>query len=324
VKRALIAVSAALLLLLLRPGGPVLAAAPVFESVEVVQPRSLTVGDHLQYVIKVEADRGSTLSVAPGGLPAYLTSTQMPRFESAAGVRGNGRIDLTMTLELAVFQTGDLQVPPIKVNVKDSAGATTTLETDPTRLFVDSVLPPSGDLTPRDLKPQAEIGSAGFAYSRPAVALVLIGLLAAIAVFAWRKRHRHPLAVAEPVSEAFAGPEDRARAALDLAGAAFAGDRDFVAYYETLALTVRGYLTERFGFAAFALTTRELRDAMLLHGIDRWQARLVNGLLAQCDAVVFAHYRPALPRADADLTAAYEIVEMSRPKPAPEEVAVAQ
>jgi hypothetical protein len=33
---------------------------------------------------------------------------------------------------------------------------------------------------------------------------------------------------------------------------------------------------------------------------------------------MFAHYRPAGERADADLTAAYEIIEMSRPLPEPE------
>jgi hypothetical protein len=46
----------------------------------------------------------------------------------------------------------------------------------------------------------------------------------------------------------------------------------------------------------------------------------VGGLLEQCDAVVFAGYRPALERAELDLTAAFEVVEMSRPdeaKPAP-------
>jgi hypothetical protein len=47
--------------------------------------------------------------------------------------------------------------------------------------------------------------------------------------------------------------------------------------------------------------------------LDRWQVRVAGGLLAQCDSVVYAHYRPAMERADADLTAAYEIVEMSRP-----------
>ena len=67
--------------------------------------------------------------------------------------------------------------------------------------------------------------------------------------------------------------------------------------------------------AAFAMTTRELGDQILNRGVDRWQARLVSGLLSQCDAVVFAGYRPALERADTDLTAAYEIVEMSRPQP---------
>ncbi len=59
---------------------------------------------------------------------------------------------------------------------------------------------------------------------------------------------------------------------------------------------------------------------MLKRGLDRWQVRVASGLLEQCDAVVYAQYRPAPERADADLTAAYEIVEMSRPEPEPEEV----
>ena len=113
------------------------------------------------------------------------------------------------------------------------------------------------------------------------------------------------------------GPEDRARAILEAAGAAFATNRDFVAYYGTIAVTVRNYLTERYGFHAFALTTVELRNEMNRRGIDRWQARLVDGLLTQCDSAVYARYMPALERADHDLTAAYEIVEMSRPQPEP-------
>ena len=86
---------------------------------------------------------------------------------------------------------------------------------------------------------------------------------------------------------------------------------------------MRSYLTDRFGFPAFALTTTELQERMVRQGLDRWQARLVGGLLNQCDAVVYASYRPARERADADLTAAYEIVEMSRQaEPELEEVAI--
>jgi hypothetical protein len=140
-------------------------------------------------------------------------------------------------------------------------------------------------------------------------------LIAAIALLIWHERvmRRRVVAVPEPVLEGL-GPEDRARAVLDRAGTEFETSREYVAYYSEIAVTVRNYLTERFGFPAFALTTSELQEAMVRRGVDRWQARLAGGLLSQCDAVVYAHYRPALERADADLTAAYEIVEMTRPE----------
>jgi hypothetical protein len=44
-------------------------------------------------------------------------------------------------------------------------------------------------------------------------------------------------------------------------------------------------------------------------GADRFAARLVGGLLEECDSVVYAGYRPAAERRRADLTMAREIVE---------------
>jgi len=76
---------------------------------------------------------------------------------------------------------------------------------------------------------------------------------------------------------------------------------------------VRKYLADRFEFPAFALTSRELEEQMMQRGLDRWQIRVVGGLISQCDSVVYRRYRPAPERAEHDLTAAYEIVEMSRP-----------
>ena len=89
-----------------------------------------------------------------------------------------------------------------------------------------------------------------------------------------------------------------------------------IAEQEALAHINADY-TERYGFHAFALTTTELRNEMNRRGIDRWQSRLIDGLLTQCDAAVYARYVPALERAGHDLTAAFEIVEMSRPQPEP-------
>lgn len=53
---------------------------------------------------------------------------------------------------------------------------------------------------------------------------------------------------------------------------------------------------------------------MTSHGVDRWQARLVSGLLDRCDRAVYARQYPDPASADHDLTVAFEIVELSRPR----------
>ena len=86
-------------------------------------------------------------------------------------------------------------------------------------------------------------------------------------------------------------------------------DSDPVAAYRALAFAVRRHLAEQYGFPARALTASELERRMEAEGLDRWQARLVAGLLENCDAVVYAGYRPAPERRRHDLTMAREIVE---------------
>ena len=75
---------------------------------------------------------------------------------------------------------------------------------------------------------------------------------------------------------------------------------------------MRRYLSERYGFPAYAMTRRELQRHMSRSGLDRWPARLTGNLLEQCDAVQFARFAPAPERQDADLTAAYEIIELTQ------------
>ena len=297
------------------------AADPVVTDMRVEAPDTLTVGDRVRYVIELEADAGTTVFLAPGTLPEALSLAEAPEIRTRS--LGDGRIAITITLELAAFLPGELLITPLQLRYVGPDGATGQIETPASRLDVTSVLPPGGDLSPRDLKPQAEISATVAAFLLPALIAACVALVIGLGLLVWRLRRPRPLPLVEVEAAAIVvGPEDDARAQLDRAGARFGGERDHVAYYETIAVTVRGYLTERFGFPAFALTTSELQDQMIRRGIERWQARLVSGLLAQCDAVVFARYRPAFERADADLTAAYEIVEMSRPKTAePEEVA---
>ncbi len=294
-----------------------MAAEPVVTDLRIEAPDRVTVGDRVRYVIEVEADAGTTVFLAPRALPDALSLAKTPTMTSRPAAT-EGRIVVTLALEVAPFAPGELIVPPLRLRYRGPDAAAGEIETPASQLRVASVLPAQGEATLRDLKAQAEIGDAPAAIVLP----VLIGAGAALAVVlallaGRQRRSRAKAATALPTTAAAVknlGPEDSARRVLDRAGSDFQRERDFGAYYSAIAVTVRAYLTQRFGFPAFALTTGEMQEQMVAQGMDRWQARLVGGLLSQCDAVVFASYEPALERADADLTAAYEIVEMSRTK----------
>jgi len=288
------------------------AAAPVVLDMQIEGPGELTVGDRVTYVITLEADEGTEFTLAQASLPPVVEVVGTPRTSSRPA--GDGRVEVTMRFDLAIFYTGSVPIPPIALRYVDG-DTSGTIETQPSLIAVASVLPAAGgEITPRDLKPQAEIGLSSPAWIVPAISAVTIGLVTVATLLFWRIRRLRERAayVPEPVI-VVESPEDRARLVLDQTGVDFGAEGDYVAYYRSIGVAVRSYLSERYGFPAFALTTRELESEMLHRGLDRWQVRVAGGLLSQCDSVVYALYRPAAERADADLTAAYEVVEMSRP-----------
>lgn len=312
-RRALFAATLLLLATFALPMTSVHADAPLLTGVRIEQPDQITVGDRIRYIFTLDTQAGTQIALATDALPPFISLARTP--DLSARSTGGDRVELTLTVELAPFAPGTLDVPPFKLRYRDPTGAEGEIASQATQLEVLSVIDPSADVAPRDLKPQAELGEAGSGLLWPILGGVFVAIAGLVALAVWRTRAaRRVVFEPEPVLEVL-GPEDRARTVLDRAGDEFAAQRNFEAYYAILAVTVRSYLTERFGFPAFALTTRELQDAMVRSGVDRWQARIAGGLLEQCDAVVYAHYRPASERADADLTAAYEIVEMSRPAP---------
>jgi hypothetical protein len=293
-------------------------ADPAVEDQKIEAPDRMTVGDHIRVVVKLNAEPGTTVTLAPGSLADPFVLTKQP------STSVNGR-EVTLTLDMAVFATGDLQLPSLRLAFKERSGNVGEVVTRPASLKVESVLPAdTTDVQLRPLKPQAQIPEPGaFEALVPVGVALALAAVMLLAFFVIRKRSKPGEKPVEIEDESFEEAEDKARGVLDQAGAAFQRDADYVAYYTTMANTLREYLTARFGFPAFALTTTEMQDQMVQRGMDRWQARIVGGLLNQCDAVVYARYRPATERADADLTAAYEIVEMSRPgELAPDDEAV--
>ncbi len=171
------------------------------------------------------------------------------------------------------------------------------------QLDVIETLPADAALELSPLPPPGSISGVESPFLKPAIGL---GIVTAVTLFAaltylvvrWvARRPRKP------------APADGPRPRPDLAGAGAILESDPVGAYRTLSAAVRRHLADTYGFPAVALTARELVRRMEAEGVDRWQARLVGGLLENCDAVVYAGYRPANERRQADLTMALEIVE---------------
>lgn len=223
----------------------------------------------------------------------------------------------TFTFTFAAFELATHPLEAVEVSWLRSDGTTGSELVMPPPIEVVRIRDAT-DVTLRPLKPQATIVGGPPGWVRPAtiagVALAAAVVLAAGGFWLWRQRRRE---VRPPVMVPDVSAEQTARQRLDLAAAAgprHAGTPDYEHYYGELAAAVRAYLTARFGFNASAMTTTELERRMTAEGVGRWQARLVSGLLDRCDAAVFARRYPDPASADHDLTVAFEIIELSRPR----------
>ena len=273
-------------------------------------PATATVGDRLALTITVE-HRADVTVTGPGFGGDYggldLVQIAPPSDAPAAG----GRVRTTIVYTLAAFRTGSFTVPPLTVPYTTADGRVGSVATGQASVTVRSVLAVGdGDLRP--LKPQLDIDAAAPSPVAPALFVaIFVALTAAGYVLHRRIAATRPPTLAADAAAPAPPADAAAREALDALASSGLAARDPVEYYARIAATVRAYLSERFDFAAYAMTRSELERGAAAAGVDRWPARLTANLLEQCDAVQFAGFLPAPERREADLTAAYEIVQLT-------------
>lgn len=261
--------------------------------------RAAAIGEQFTLTIEVLTAPDATVEIDPAA-PAWR-GVEVVRLLSAGKRTEGDRVRHVLTLTVAAFAPGEIAFEPVVSVI--ASGSVTRLQLPAVALRVASSLAPDDPLELTPLPPPAAIGGAESPFLRPAIALGVLALavvLGGLVTAAVRSRRNRPL----PFEPERAVPQP---VLLDEAEALI--DRDPIAAYRKLGLLVRAALGERYRFPARALTTTELGRRMEAAGVDRWQARLVTGLLQECDAVVYAGYRPASERRHADLTMAREIVE---------------
>jgi hypothetical protein len=273
----------------------------------------VTLGDRVRITVSVVHPDDILVTVEPPEQSSSVRITDLPPPTTQPGV-AEGRSLTQFEFVVAAFRLGTQELPPMRVTWLEEDGTSGMTEVPVPPLNVQSTVA-ADDTAPRPLKPQLLVEGAPPAWQVPAAAaagVVLLGALALLAI--WGLRRRAPAPVATPVVPMLA--EDQARRLLEeMALANPLSARDYDTYYGTISIVIRGYLQARFGFRATALTTHELERRMTAEGVERWQARLVGGLLDRCDSAVYARRWPDPASADHDLTVAFEIIELSRPKP---------
>ncbi len=287
--------------------------APSLQGGSTFDPPSASIGDKVTFAVQVTHPDDVILKATPPNITDVDVITVTP---SVTTPSVNGMQTTTFAYTLQPFVLGTLDTGPVRLSWLRADGSVGTLDVTGAKLVLASVRA-STDQALRPLKPQASIAGAPPAWVRPAIAAAVVLAIALIAVLVLAIVRRRRVDEVVETGSIDTSPERIARDALDALGAPrLLAQDDYQSYYGALALTVRTYLAARFGFNAHALTTRELERRMVSHGVDRWQARLVGGLLERCDDAVYARRYPEVASADHDLTVAYEIVELSRPRPA--------
>jgi hypothetical protein len=250
-----------------------------------VTPAEVRIGDRLQA-------RLTLITAAPlAGPPRFpvweqrwgaaeILAVEAPREEG----NGKWRQDLT----LAVFETGEVILPAVEVQLPLADGATWTARTAATSVPVASVLPQPAEeasaLPPEPVR-QLPVGR-GFWWTGAALALAC----AALGWFLWRATRQ----VREAVAALALSPFEALGRALERLRRETDGERLFTG----LSLELRRYIGRALGFPAAEGTTTEIQRRLRDRRLPPELAREALDLLREADRVKFA--RGAADRSHAE------------------------
>ena len=247
----------------------------------------VTVGDPVTLRVSVDHARGTTVawpdSLALGPFEVLVARASGP----------NPADDLfrsSLTLTLAAYELGDLEIPSFRVAVVGAPGDSTVLSTDRFGIRVESVgLDEGGDI--RGLKGPLGIPLSPSRIALWALALLLAGALSLAAYRRLRRRDTGPLEAARAAPRR--PPHEVALEALARLEASPLLERGEVKEYHIQASDIlRTYAEGRFGVTALEMTTRDILAGMERVGAEPSVREGFRGFLDRCDLVKFAKHRP--------------------------------
>ena len=246
-----------------------------------VNPVAATVGDRLTYEITVTAENETGEPVKPEPVLGDVAPFELLDAKAVA----ENELTHKLIFTLALFQTGNFQLPVYTLHWVDAEGKPHSISTEPLFVEILSVLKP-GQKEPENLEigPPAEAILDWREYVLPAaVTIVLVAILLAI-IWWFKKRPKQKINVTEQKSVSPA--ETALRRLADLERKNLPQSGQLKKYFTELSDSLREYLEKEFSVDAMEKTTYEL-ESELPHILEGQKERII-ALLEMCDSVKFA------------------------------------
>ncbi|MFC1662203.1 BatD family protein [Gemmatimonadota bacterium] len=303
---------AGLLVSLLLGSAPLGAQAPRLQAQ--IDTTVVTVGDRITLEIAVDHAFDARV-VWPDSLRLepfeVLEASASPPASQGDAVRS------TLTLTLAAFELGDLEIPSFEVEVLDPEGGSTILNTNPFGVRVSSVgLDEGGDI--RDLKGPLRI-PRGLAQILVTVLAVLLGAGLGWAIY--RRTRRRDEGSPEPIPAHPPRPphEVALEALARLEGSPLLERGEVKEYHIQASEILRVYVEGRFQVPALEMTTVDITAGLRRASVEPSVLEGFGRFLHQSDMVKFAKHRPSTDGSRAILELGKWLVEETIPAAPPVE-----
>lgn len=275
-----------------------------------VDIETITVGDRIRLTIVAQGVEGVVFEQPPAP-EAFGPFEILDQRIGTPQTTPDGGTLLRLEFTVTAFQTGVLTIPGLPITYTDPNGERQNVLAPDMPIGVRSVIANDPNAQLLDIKPPVAIPGAAVSYTEAAATAMMVAAALALTIMLLRRQRNRPAPLPAPVIRPAFSPEEAARAELvDIEAAGLLERGDYEAYYRRISHCLRMYLEQRYGFPALSMTTNELREALGKEGVDRWQARVVSGLIEECDAVRWAGYLPAQARAGRAIIQAHEVLEM--------------
>ena len=315
---------ALLVFCVLRSAFSVAFAASLPQVSATVDKAEVTVGDPIQYTIHVVAD--TNLSWAGPDAKADVSPFEVRDYKPGVLRQEDGKSVTDITFTVALYKAGSFKLDKLTVSYRDAAGKDLTVPVPPVTVTVKSVLPP-GAQDIKDIRGPKPVAAGPAQW----IVGIVLGLLIAALLFwaVYWYTHRKPKAAAAPPPVPLTDWEIAVRDLEALLERALVSPEDIKAHYVSISEIVRTYLVSRYRISAMEETTSIIFYHLRRHPEARNEASDFRDLLAACDLVKFAKYRPDADEAFRSADWARKVVLLSRrPAAAPpatsEEPALAQ